>query len=189
MKLLHIDSSILGENSVSRKLSAAIVEQLKKKHSNLEVDYLDLGVKNIPHLTGSILFGQEIEQTRLGEELVDQYLAADIVVIGAGMYNFGIPSNLKSWVDRIAVAGKTFKYTAEGSVGLATNIQKAYVASSRGGIYGENSPLDFQENYLKAIFNFTGVSNVEVFHAEGVNISPELKEKAVAETLEKISKI
>ncbi|SPL68934.1 FMN-dependent NADH-azoreductase [Acinetobacter stercoris] len=189
MKLLHIDSSILGENSVSRKLSAAIVEQLKKKHSNLEVDYLDLGTKDIPHLTGAILLGQDVEQSRLGEELVDQYLAADIVVIGAGMYNFSIPSNLKAWVDRIAVAGKTFKYTAEGAVGLATNIQKAYIASSRGGIYGDSSPADFQEAFLKQIFNFTGVTNIEVFHAEGVNISPELKEKALQETLEKISHI
>lgn len=125
MKLLHIDSSILGENSVSRQLSAEIVAQLQKKHANLEVEYLDLGTTDIPHLTQEILLGQDIEQSKLGEDLVDQYLSADLIVLGAAMYNFSISSNLKAWVDRIAIAGKTFKYTADGAVGLADKIQKS----------------------------------------------------------------
>ena len=189
MKLLHIDSSILSENSVSRQLSAEIVAQLQKKHANLEVEYLDLGTTDIPHLTQEILLGQDIEQSKLGEDLVDQYLSADLIVLGAAMYNFSISSNLKAWVDRIAIAGKTFKYTADGAVGLADKIQKVYIASSRGGIYGEKSPIDFQEAFLKQIFNFTGVTNIEVIRAEGVNLSPENRAKAVAETLDAIHKL
>lgn len=129
MKVLHIDSSILGENSVSRQLSQAIVTQLHSKNNDIQIDYLDLATQPIPHLTTDILMGQNAEQTALGDKLVQQYLDADVVVIGAAMYNFGLTSTLKAWIDRISVAGKTFKYTENGAVGLAGN-KKAYIASS-----------------------------------------------------------
>ena len=107
------------------------------------------------------------------------------MVIGAAMYNFGLTSTLKAWIDRISVAGKTFKYTENGPIGLAGD-KKAYIASSRGGIYGENSPADFQEGFLKTVFNFTGVNDIEVIRAEGVNMGPELKDQAIAAALTRV---
>ena len=138
MKILHIDSSILGDASVSRQLSKAIVNQLQAKNTAAQVDYLDLAEQTIPHLTAEILMGQNAEQSALGEQILQQYLDADVVVVGAAMYNFGLPSTLKAWIDRISVAGRTFKYTEKGPVGLAGD-KKVYIASSRGGVYGEQS--------------------------------------------------
>ena len=188
MKVLHIDSSIMGDASVSRQLSQAIVTQLKAKHNNAQVEYLDLAQQTIPHLTSEILMGQNVEQTALSEKLIQQYLEADVVVIGAAMYNFGLSSALKAWIDRISVAGKTFKYTENGPVGLAGD-KKAYIASSRGGVYGENSPVDFQEGMLKTVFGFTGVNDVDVIRAEGVNMGAEMKDKAMADAMAKIQVI
>ena len=185
MKVLHIDSSIFGDASVSRQLSQAIVAQLTAKHSDASVEYLDLATQMIPHLTAEILMGQDAEQAALGEKIIQQYLDADIVVVGAAMYNFGLPSTLKAWIDRISVAGKTFQYTENGPVGLAGD-KKAYIASSRGGVYGANSPADFQEGFLQTVFNFTGVKDVEIIRAEGVNMGPELKEQAIANALAQV---
>ena len=188
MKVLHIDSSILGTASVSRQLSQAVIEQLQAKHHDLEIEYLDLNQVNIPHLTQEILMGQNAEQSALGEQLLTQYLAADIVVVGASMYNFGLSSNLKAWIDRISVAGRSFKYTENGPVGLAGD-KTAYILSSRGGVYGDNSPFDFQEGLLKAVFNFTGVTDVQVIRAEGVNMGEEIKTQAINVALAKITQI
>jgi len=188
MKVLHIDSSIMADASVSRQLSQAIVSQLSEKHAQVEVEYLDLATQPIPHLDAEILMGQNVEQSALGERIIQQYLDADVVVIGAAMYNFGITSTLKAWIDRISVAGRTFKYTENGPVGLAGD-KKAYIASSRGGVYGENSPVDFQEGFLKTVFNFTGVTDVEIIRAEGVNMGPELKDKAIAAALVQVQAI
>lgn len=188
MKVLHIDSSIMADASVSRQLSQAIVSQLSEKHAQVEVEYLDLATQPIPHLDAEILMGQNVEQSALGERIIQQYLDADVVVIGAAMYNFGITSTLKAWIDRISVAGRTFKYTENGPVGLAGD-KKAYIASSRGGVYGENSPVDFQESFLKTVFNFTGVTDVEIIRAEGVNMGPELKDKAIAAALAQVQAI
>jgi len=188
MKVLHIDSSILGDASVSRQLSQAIVTQLQAKHADATVEYLDLAKQTIPHLTAEILMGQDAEQAALGEKIIQQYLDADVVVVGAAMYNFGLPSTLKAWIDRISVAGKTFKYTENGPVGLAGE-KKAYIASSRGGVYGENSPADFQEGFLKTVFNFTGVSDVEIIRAEGVNMGTESKDQAIASALAQVQNL
>lgn len=165
-----------------------IVQQLTAKHSNAQVDYLDLAQHPIPHLTAEILMGQNAKQVALGEKIIQQYIDADVVVVvGAAMYNFGLTSTLKAWIDRISVAGKTFKYTEQGPVGLAGE-KKAYIASSRGGVYGDNSPADFQEDFLKTIFNFTGVNDVEIIRAEGVSMS-EFKARAVANAMQKIQAI
>ena len=188
MKVLHIDSSILGDASVSRQLSQAIVTQLQAKHADATVEYLDLAQQPIPHLTAEILMGQDAEQAALGEKIIQQYLDADVVVVGAAMYNFGLPSTLKAWIDRISVAGKTFKYTENGPVGLAGE-KKAYIASSRGGVYGENSPVDFQEGFLKTVFNFTGVNDVEIIRAEGINMGTESKDQAIASALAQVQSL
>lgn len=188
MKVLHIDSSIMGGASVSRQLSQAIVAQLTAKHAGAQVDYLDLAQQPIPHLTAEILMGKNAEQAALGEKILQQYLDADVVVVGAAMYNFGLSSALKAWIDRISVAGKTFKYTENGPVGLAGN-KKAYIASSRGGVYGADSPADFQEGLLQTVFGFTGVNDVEIIRAEGVNMGAELKDKALADAMAQIQAI
>ena len=113
--------------------------------------------------------------------VMDEFLAADVVVVGAPMYNFGIPSQLKAWIDRLAVAGKTFKYSEKGAEGLAGG-KTVIIASSRGGFYGEGTPLaviDHQEPYLKAIFGFFGITDIRFVRAEGVAVSPEHRQKAI----------
>jgi FMN-dependent NADH-azoreductase len=113
----------------------------------------------------------------LGSQMLEEFLAADVVVIGAPMYNFSIPSQLKAWIDRVAVAGKTFRYTANGPEGLAGG-KRIIIASSRGGVYSEGSaaaPMDFQETYLRAVFGFLGVTDFEFVRAEGVNLSEDNK--------------
>ncbi len=188
MKILHIDSGLFADASVSRQLSKAIVEQLTAKHDDVIVEYLDLVKDEIPHLTAQILTGQQSEQTQLTDQIINQYLDADVIVVGAGMYNFGLSSHLKAWIDRICAAGRTFKYTETGPVGLAGN-KTVYIASARGGVYGENNPLDSQESLLKTVFNFTGISDVHIIRAEGVNMGEEAKKAALDQAMQQIKAI
>ncbi len=172
MNILHIDSSISGENSVSRTISKSVVDQLKAALPGAEVIRRDLIAEPLPHLTFDAFADTSV---------VDEFLTADFVVIGAPMYNFGIPSQLKSWIDRIAVAGKTFRYTANGPEGLAGG-KKVVVASSRGGMYGSDSPmadLDHQERYLRHLFGFLGISEVTFVRAEGVAMGEDARRRAV----------
>jgi FMN-dependent NADH-azoreductase len=177
MKLLHLDASALGANSVTRELSAAIVARWLDAVPGLHIDYRDLDANPLPHLTGDVLSGANTVGQAEGGRLLEQFLSSDVIVIGAPMYNFGIPSTLKAWIDRIAVAGKTFRYTEGGPEGLAGGRQ-VIVASGRGGIYG-NGPADFQENYLRQVFSFLGISDVEFVRAEGVAYSPQHRADAL----------
>jgi FMN-dependent NADH-azoreductase len=179
MKLLHIDASSLGQHSVSRELTAAVVNQLHQEHSALEVTYRDVTSNPLPHWAPVV--DAESEAAKLGNDVMDEFLAADVVVIGAPMYNFSIPSQLKAWIDRIAVAGKTFSYTEAGPKGLAGG-KRVIIASSRGGIYstGPAAGFDFQEAYLRAVFGFIGIADLEFVRADGVNISAEHKTNAIA---------
>jgi len=186
MKLLHIDSSILGAGSVSRALSAELVASQIRLHPGIEVITRDLAANPLQHLSGAHLaaaHGGEVSpelDTAAGTEALEEFLKADIVVIGSPMYNFGIPSQLKAWVDRIAVAGKTFRYTEKGPEGLAGG-KKVLIASSRGGNYHETpiAFLDHQESYLKAIMGFMGITDVTFFRAEGVALQDQ-REKSIA---------
>ena len=178
MKLLHLDTSALGANSVTRELSAAIVARWQDAVPGLSVDYRDLDTNPLPHLTGDVLTGVNAEAKAEGDATMDQFLASDVIVIGAPMYNFGIPSTLKAWIDRIAVAGKTFRYTEKGPEGLATG-KRAIVASGRGGVYGDANPADFQEAYLRQVLGFLGVTDVEFVRAEGVAYSPQHRTDAM----------
>jgi FMN-dependent NADH-azoreductase len=194
MKLLHIDSSVLGPHSVSRQVSAAIVERLSKTIPQLEVAYRDLSAVPLSHLSGSHLAAAQgaitadatlQQDLAAGETVLEEFLAADIVVLGAPMYNFTIPSQLKAWIDRIAVRGKTFKYGPNGPEGLAGN-KRVIVAISRGGFYGVDSPaaaLEHVETYLRGVFGFIGVTNLEFISADGVQVGPEHREKALASAL------
>jgi FMN-dependent NADH-azoreductase len=177
MNLLHIDSSVLGDNSASRALSAAIVARLRTGHAALHVHYRDLAAQSLPHFTP--MLAESDPCARRNAEVLDEFLAADVVVIGAPMYNFSIPSQLKAWVDRILVAGKTFRYGANGPEGLAGG-KRVIVASSRGGVYqGDAAAIDFQERYLRHVFSFIGLTNVEFVRAEGLNLGNEQREAAL----------
>lgn len=181
MKLLHIDSSALGAHSVSRDLSAAVVRAWKRREPGLKVVYRDLAAEPLPHWTP--VADSADAAARDGGALLDEFLAADIVVIGAPMYNFGIPSQLKAWIDRIAIAGKTFRHGPNGVEGLAGG-RKIVIASTRGGFYGADSgraDFDFQEEYLRHVFGFIGITDIEFVRAEGLGISPEQRAKAVNE--------
>lgn len=178
MKLLHIDSSALGANSVTRDLSAAVVARWRDAVPGLSVQYRDLDANPVPHLTGGSLAGANPEEAADAAALMEQFLAADVIVIGAPMYNFGIPSTLKAWIDRIAVAGKTFRYTENGPEGLAGG-KKVIVASGRGGLH-TGAPSDFQEPYLTFLLGFLGITDLEFVRAEGVAYSPEHRVKAIA---------
>ena len=185
MKLLHIDSSILGEQSASRTVSREIVAHWKEAVPGLEVEHLDLVANELPHLTGHHLAQMQVAQSRDAQVLAD-FLAADVVVIGAPMYNFSISTQLKSWIDRVVVAGKTFKYTPTGPEGLVHG-KRVIVAISRGGIYGAGAPaaaFEHLETYLKGVFAFIGVTNPEFIVAEGLNIGPEQREKAMQGAIE-----
>jgi FMN-dependent NADH-azoreductase len=198
VKLLHIDSSILGPNSVSRILTAEIVEQQRHLHPGVEVTYRDLAAE--PHLHFSpahiaAAYGATPDaavRTDLvsGGAVVDELLAADIIVIGAPMYNFAIPSQLKAWIDRSLVAGRTFHYTATGPEGMLPKGKKVIIASSRGGFYGPDSPtaaFDHQESYLKQALGFIGLTDITIIRAEGIAVSPEARETALAAARQDIS--
>jgi len=194
MKLLHIDSSVLGPHSVSRQVSAAIVERLRKTTPRLEIVYRDLGSTPLAHLSGSYLAAAQgappepalQQDLAAGQAVMEEFLAADIVVLGAPMYNFTIPSQLKAWIDRILVAGKTFKYGAQGAEGLAGN-KRVIVAISRGGFYGPGTPAavgEHLETYLRWVFGFIGITDLEFISADGVGVGPEYREKALAGALQ-----
>jgi len=191
MKILHVDSSILGQGSVSRQLTSAAVAALLAQQADAEIIYRDLASDPLGHLGAahvaaaqgavpeSAALRRDVEQ---GQKALDEFLAADIVVIGAPMYNFSIPSQLKSWIDRLAVPGKTFRYTEQGLQGLAGG-KKVIIASSRGGVFAPGSPiaaLDHQESYLRALFGFLGVTDISVIRAEGVAMGPEAQAAAIA---------
>jgi FMN-dependent NADH-azoreductase len=191
MNLLHIDSSILRDHSVSRQISAAAVDALRAADPDLTVTYRDLDATPAPHQSGALMAARGLDpaarsadqarEVAQADAVLDEFLAADVVVIGAPMYNFGIPSTLKSWIDHLAVAGKTFRYSEAGVEGLAGG-KRVILASARGGFYGAGSPAAFlqhQESYLRGFFGFIGIPDVEVVSAEGVNISPDHKQKAL----------
>jgi FMN-dependent NADH-azoreductase len=199
MKLLHIDSSVLGPHSVSRQVSSAIVDRLRRQNPDLEIAYRDLSSTPLAHLSGSHLAAAQggapsaevREDLAAGQAVLEEFLAADIVVLGAPMYNFTIPSQHKAWIDRILVAGKTFKYGAQGPEGLAGN-KRMIVAISRGGFYGAGTPAavgEHLETYLRWVFGFIGIDNPEFISADGVQIGPEHREKALANALAAVRKL
>jgi FMN-dependent NADH-azoreductase len=172
--ILHIDSSINGENSASRAISRSIVEQLRRTDPDVETVTRDLVSQPLPHLTAR---GQD-------PEVLDEFLAADTVVIGAPMYNFTLPTQLKAWLDRILVAGATFRYTESGPEGLAGG-KRVIVALARGGIYDRGSPaaaLEHLETYLTGVFNFIGIEP-EFVAADGLNMGPEQREASIGQAL------
>ncbi|MDZ7891440.1 MAG: NAD(P)H-dependent oxidoreductase [Rhodoferax sp.] len=201
MKLLHIDSSILSAHSVSRQLTKDTVAQWIANHPDTTVEYLDLAVDTPNHLSADSLGFRApagAEQTdvqkrenAISEALVTQFLAADVIVVGAPLYNFSVPSQLKSWIDRIAQAGRTFTYTEAGPKGLAGG-KTVIVASTRGGVYSTNDwgrAAEHQESYLQTVFGFLGITDVRFVRAEGLAMGDAKKAEAMAEAANGIAKL
>ena len=177
MTILKIDSSISGENSVSRRLTSAIVDQLVHANPDARLVERDLVANPLAHLTER---GQDAD-------VLEEFLAADTVVIGAPMYNFSVPSQLKAWIDRIAVAGKTFRYGANGPEGLAGD-KRVIVAVSRGGFYDADNSFEHVEAYLKPMFNFLG-AEPQFVRADGVAVGPEQRDAGLANGMAEIERL
>jgi len=201
-KLLHIDSAITGDASVSRELTRRIVDHYVDTQADIEVQYLDLAAQAPSHLSADSLGFRlppdaaelsdiQRRENQRSEALIGQFLEADIVVVGAPMYNFTIPSQLKAWIDRLAQAGRTFKYTENGPVGLAGG-KRVIVASSRGGAYSsteQGRALEHQESYLETIFGFFGITDVQFVRAEGVNMGADAKQNAMNQAIGSITEL
>jgi len=169
--ILHLDASINGDNSASRAISKSIVDQLKAAQWGEQIVYRDLAAHPLPHLTLDAFADTSV---------LDEFVAAETIVIGAPMYNFTLPTQLKAWIDRILVAGSTFRYTENGPEGLAAG-KRVVIALARGGFYNGNSPtaaLEHLETYLRGIFNFIGIEP-EFVAADGLAVSPEQREQSI----------
>ena len=186
-KILHVISTLNGQNSYSMALGNKILEQLKKEYPENEVVERNLVAEDFPHITEdkwqAIITPEENrteaqkETIAFQDEVINELFDADILVIGAPLYNFGIPSQLKAWIDHLAKSGVTFKYTEEGPQGLVSG-KKVYIAMSSGGVYSENPAYDFVSDYLIKIFGFLGMTDVELIRVEGIAI-PELRDGAL----------
>ena len=198
MKLLHIDSSVLDAQSVSRQLTAEVVAEWRRVHPDIDVEYLDLAADAPSHFDIHSLgakTGAQAEPTErqahenaVSERLVSQFLAADVVVVGAPLYNFSVPTQLKAWLDRVAQKGRTFSYGATGPVGLAGD-KTVIVVSTRGGMYSTTEggrAAEHQESYLKVMFGFFGITDVRIVRAEGLNMGEAAKAAALASAREAI---
>ena len=177
MTILHIDSSITGDASASRTITRAITGRLAQSQPGSAILHRDLVSNPLPHLTLDAMADTAV---------LEEFLAANTVVIGAPMYNFTVSSQLKAWIDRILIAGKTFSYTAEGPQGLAGG-KRVIIASSRGGVYVPDTAqaaMDFQETYLRAVFRFIGIDTVEFVRAEGIAFGSEQRETALKNAFE-----
>ncbi|RUO23982.1 FMN-dependent NADH-azoreductase [Aliidiomarina minuta] len=194
MNILHLNSGIFADQSVSTQLSNKVISRLQQENPQATVVTRDLISNPISHLDAEILMAagteenarssRQQEELALTETLLEELFAADLVVIGAPMYNFTVPSQLKAWIDRIAQSGRTFRYTESGAEGLLTG-KRAILASARGGFYseGEAVAMDHQESYMKNVLAFVGITDVTIVRAEGLNISAEQR----AESIDKAS--
>ncbi len=198
MRLLHIDSAITGETSVSRQLTARTVDAWRAAHPQIQVEHLDLVAQPVAHFSTEALalrHGQtdnlstaQQRENAVTERLLAQFLAADVVVLGAPFYNFSIPTQLKAWIDRIVQPGRTFRYTADGPEGLAGG-KVVVIASSRGGVYSDSAAaraLEHQESYLETVLGFIGVTDVRVVRAEGVGLGAQARAQALEQAQQAI---
>ena len=198
MKLLHIDSSILGDASASRQLSRSVVEAWSAAAPNAQVTYRDLASDALSHLSAASLVAAgtpdelrdaaQKHEAELAERTLEEFLAADAIVIGAPMYNFAIPSQLKAWIDRIAVAGKTFSYSENGPVGLAGG-KTVVIASSAGGIHAGQPSGQAHEDYLVRVLNFLGIDDIEIVRADGLAYGEEPRAQAMKSATQRISEL
>jgi FMN-dependent NADH-azoreductase len=188
--LLHLHSSANLNGSTSRQIGAQLVAHLQETHPGLQVVERDLARNPLPHIDEnfiSVIYSDPNHPNlKLSNELVDELVQADVIVIEAAMYNFGIPSTLKAWIDHVARAGRTFSYGEGGPKGLLTG-KKLHLVLGRGGVYssGPSQAFDFQEPYLKSVLGFLGLTDVEVVRIEGTSMGK--TEQALQAAREKIA--
>ena len=196
MKLLHIDSSILGDNSASRQLSSEVVKAWQAAEPSAVVTYRDLASDAISHFSATTLVAAgtaaelrdaaQQHEAELSASTLAEFLAADAVVIAAPMYNFTIPTQLKAWIDRIAVAGQTFRYTEAGPEGLCGG-KKVVIVSTSGGLHAGQATGVAHEEYLKVLFGFIGITDIEFVRAHGLAYGDEVRTKAMSDAHTQIS--
>jgi FMN-dependent NADH-azoreductase len=198
--ILFINSSARSTGSISRQLTGEFIDQLKAAQPGSTVVERDVAAHPIPHLDEKMLdaFFTPAEQrsteqqalASISETLIAEVKAADTIVIGAPMYNFSITSTLKAWIDHVARAGVTFKYTETGPVGLIQGKQ-VYVFTSRGGVYSEGpaKAMDFHETYLRAVLGFIGMTDVTFIHSEGLGMGEAAVAKAIEQTRQTIGSL
>jgi FMN-dependent NADH-azoreductase len=195
-KALILNSAVTGDASVSKRLTAAFADELKARDPQTTIVTRDLGANPVPHLLPETVAGirstatTEAEKAALAlsDELVDELREIDLLVIGAPMYNFGIPSGLKTWFDYILRAGVTFRYTENGPEGLLP-VKKAVVVETRGGLYSEGPAvaMDSQEPHLRTLLGFMGVTDVVFVRAEKLGFGPEAVQAAVDKALAELN--
>jgi FMN-dependent NADH-azoreductase len=191
--LLYINSSVRNEGSISRQVTGEFINKWKAARPGDNVVERDLAAQPLPHLNEETLgaFFTPTEQrsaaqsqaARLSDDAVAELVSADVIVIGAPMYNFSVSSGLKAWIDHVARAGLTFKYTESGPVGLLQG-KKVYVFTSRGGVYshGPAKSMDFHETYLRGVLGFIGLTDVTFIHTEGLAMGEDAVASAIANT-------
>jgi FMN-dependent NADH-azoreductase len=194
-KILYVTSSPRGAESFSNQVAARVLEELKEAHPGAEVIHRDVAHDPLPHIDEDFLAAMGLREgsrtprqreiAARSDALIDEVMAADVIVIAAPMYNFSIPSTLKSWVDYIARAGRTFRYTEKGPEGLVKG-KKAILIHSRGGVYssGPTQALDHQGKYLRSVLGFLGITDVQSIDVEGVAYGPDAAKQAVASGLQ-----
>lgn len=199
LKVLAITSSALGDASASNKLVNDTIDQLKSRNADLQLTVRDLGAGQVPHLDldgatairgGEPANAAQAAAQKLSDELIAEVKAADVLVIGAPMYNFGIPSTLKSWFDYVLRAGVTFRYTEAGPEGLMTG-KRAIVVATRGGLYSEGpaKPMDSQEPHLRTMLGFIGITDISFVYAEKLAFGPEAREASIGEAKGKLEEL
>ncbi|MGY4533098.1 FMN-dependent NADH-azoreductase [Pseudomonas sp. TE3786] len=198
MKLLHIDSSILGDNSASRQLSKSVVSAWQASEAGIQVSYRDLADDAFSHLSAASLVAggtpaelrdaAQKHEADLAEATLNEFLAADAIVIGAPMYNFTVPTQLKAWIDRIAVAGKTFTYDENGPKGLAGG-KKVVIVSTAGGIHAGQASGIAHEDYLQLVLRFLGITDIEVVRAQGLAYGEEPRAQALAAANQQVAEL
>lgn len=199
-RILFVTSSLFGAESQSRRTAVELLDAWRRLRPHAQVVARDLTAASIPHLSLEGLTAAmtpadqrtpaQAEAAALADTLIAEVEAADTIVIAAPMYNFTVPSTLKAWLDHIARAGRTFRYTANGPVGLLKG-KKAFVVTGRGGVYSEGpaKALDFQEPYLRAMLGFVGIDDVTFVHVEGLKAGPESAAQGIARARQAIDRI
>ena len=198
MQILRIDSATTGEQSISRKLTDELVRHFTAKHPDATVIERDLVAEPLPHIdpitTKAIRTPPETHEEAVAaaypdqRAVLDEFLASDVVIVGAPMYNFSIPSQLKAWLDRLGVPGVTFKYSEKGPEGLAGG-RKVVVASARGGAYTNDQVAENQESLLATFFGFIGVDDLHFVRVEKAGFGPEAIEAGLAAAKEEIANL
>ena len=191
--VLHINSSVRTQGSISRLLTSEFIAKWKAAHPQDVVIERDLTAAPAPHLTEQVMGAvftpeqqrtpEQVQDVQLADSLIAELISADVIVLGAPMYNFSVSSSLKAWIDHVARAGVTFKYTESGPIGLL-NGKKVYVFTARGGVYsqGPGAAMDFHETYLRAMLGFIGLTDVTFIHAEGLAMGQDAVEQALADS-------